>query len=253
MKRTISILGGFAFFLLADSVHAQPVEVDGGLYLGVRGGVTFLKQVDESFFCPEILDDPLTIGVYESFPAQEEVRYLEMNTGYFGAAAIGYTMAFPKSGGDLRFELEGAYRYYKDGETNADWEQFGHVVSNIDGTVTIKSAMLNIYVDFRTPTRFVPYIGLGVGYSRIDVDARLYDAGRAFYGWPFPIVVDQRIYNVSWQAMAGVGYKITSGTIVGLEYRAFRLSNGAFSNLFRYEHLDRLEFDDWLLTLRYTF
>ena len=242
MKRTIGILAGFAFFLLANTVQAEPMEVDGGMYWSVGGGVSFVEH-----------EITLLWGAGGCCAAQTEERFLELNPGWVGRAAIGYTMAYPELAGDLRFELEAARRDYTDGETNSQWTILGQSPARIEGTVKIDSAMFNIYTDFHTPTRFVPYLGVGVGYSRIDIDVDNYDLAMLLLGFPYPMSFKEEIYSLSWQVMLGVGYRLSPGTVVGLEYRSFSLVSNRFLWLLRNDDLGNIEFEDFLLSIRYTF
>jgi opacity protein-like surface antigen len=242
MKRTIGILGGIAFLLLANTAQAEPMEVDGGMYWSVGGGVSFVEN-----------ETTILWGAGGCCPAQTDERFLELNPGWVGRAAIGYTMAYPELAGDLRFELEATHRDYTDGQTNSEWSFSGHGVAEIEGTIKIDSAMFNIYTDFHTQTRFVPYLGVGVGYSRIDIDVDERNVAMFLMGAPFPLSIDEETYSLSWQVMLGVGYRLSPGTVIELEYRSFSLVSNRYLFLFRTDDLDDIEFDDFLLSIRYTF
>jgi opacity protein-like surface antigen len=251
MKRTISILAGFAFFLLANTARAEPVEVDSGMYWSVRGGVAFFEH-EISLNWAAIPDDPLTIPD-ESVVASSEQRFLDMDPGWMAGVAVGYTLAYPRYIGDVRVELEAAYRRYDGGQTNSEWSAWGDVPSDIEETVTISSAMFNVYADIPTHTRFVPFIGVGIGYSRVKVDVRIFDATASRYGVPFPDVIEEQVDSLSWQAMVGVGYNLSSGTVISVEYRSFSLSGSNYLWFLRSNTMEDIILDDWLLSLRYTF
>lgn len=258
MTRSIGVLCGFVLASLSLPAQAQDYyATDGGLYWSVRGGLSQVR--DTTLFGwgriplgdPNLEDDDIAPHI--------EHRNLELDLGYVAGASIGYTFAYPQHVADLRVEAEGIYRFHENGQTNADWiaieagQQIGHVVSDIDGTIQFQSAMANVLVDLHTGSRFVPYFGLGGGLTRMDINALLFDAGRAIYGFPFPIVVDETTYAMSWQAIAGLGWRLSSGTIVAVEYRHFRLANDRFSALFRHEELSQIKFDDLSLSMRFTF
>lgn len=267
MKRLRIFLLGFAVFSLCTPLaQAQDYyESDGGLYWGVRGG---LSQVRSRAWWAWAAVDP----VYDtSVPpnvlapginSHEEWRNLEMDYGFVAGAALGYTATFPESSADLRFELEGIYRKNDDGQTNAQWtptsdnndsDSFLWVVSEIDGSLEVRSAMFNVLVDFHTPTRFVPYIGVGAGISQIVADALVWDPARGAYGYGYPMVVDETLYALSWQAIAGVGYRLSPGTMVTLEFRHFRLAADRWSDFFFWSELADVKFDDWSMGVRFTF
>lgn len=258
MKRTIGILCGLVLGGLALPAQAQDYyATDGGLYWGIRGGLSQVRD-SQNFAWPRIpLGDPASQD--DDIAPHLEHRNLELDLGYVAGASIGYTFAYPRYAGDIRVEAEAIYRYHENGQTNADWiavepgQAIGHVISDIDGTVQYQSAMANVLVDFHTGSRFVPFLGLGAGLTRMDIDALLFDEGRFVYGHPFPIVIDETTYALSWQAIAGLGFRLSSGTVVAAEYRYFRLANDRFSGLFRHEELSEIKFDDFSLSLRFTF
>ncbi|MBE9552849.1 MAG: porin family protein [Proteobacteria bacterium] len=249
------------FSLCVPLAQAQDYyESDGGLYWGVRGGLSQLRQTT-SLDWGGFDDDPATAGVDESMTPHHEWRNLEMDYGYVVGASIGYTMAFPESAADLRFELEGIYRKNDDGETNAEWVATGdgantlagHYFSPIDGSIEVRSAMFNVLVDFHTPTRFTPYLGVGAGISQLELDVLVYDIPRITYGYPYPYWSDETVYALSWQAIAGIGYRLSPGTMLTLEFRYFRLAADRFTWLSQVQDLDSLKFDDWSIGARFTF
>lgn len=259
MKSLRIFLLGFAVFSLCTPLaQAQDYyESDGGLYWSVRGGLSQLRD-KQWFIWPEY--DSLNLGA--TLNAHDEWRNVEMDYGFVAGASLGYTVLFPESSADLRFELEGIYRRNDDGQTNAEWwpvdpcscsVSLGQISSTIDGSVEVRSAMANFLVDFHTPTRITPYFGFGAGISQMVVDVQLSDPGRWAYDYPYPIVIDETLYALSWQAIAGVGYHLSPGTIVTLEFRYFRLAADRYSRLFRHPELSEIKFDDWSMGVRFVF
>lgn len=257
MKRLRIFLLGFAVFSLCTPLaQAQDYyESDGGLYWSVRGGLSQLRQ-KEWFIWPAV-----DMGTYQ-VNAHNEYRNIEMDYGFVAGASIGYTALYPESSADLRFELEGIYRRNNDGSAHSEWWpidpdpaaiSIGQSNAVIEGSVEVRSAMFNFLVDFHTPSRITPYIGLGAGISQIVIDAELFDIGRALYGYPYPIVIDETLYALSWQAIAGVGYHLSPGTLLTLEFRYFRLAADRYSEFFRNEELADVKFDDWSMGVRFTF
>lgn len=258
IRRWIGVLGGLGAAMLAVPAQARESwSTDGGMYLSVRGGLSQVRDSQNFGWGRIPLGDP-TLETDDIAPHLEH-RNLELDLGYVAGAAIGYTFAYPDYSADIRVEGEAIYRYHEDGQTNADWVaqgagiELGHVISDIDGTIQYRSAMANVLVDFHTGSRFLPFLGVGGGLTRMDVKANLFDPGRATYFFPFPIIIDETIYALSWQAIGGLGYRLSSGTVIAAEFRHFRLASDRFSDLFRHEELSLIQFDDWSVSLRFTF
>jgi opacity protein-like surface antigen len=268
MKSLRTFLLGFAmFFLCAPLAQAQDYyESDGGLYWSVRGGLAQTRNlaVWDWYAIEPVYDetDPQNpILLEEGVNSHREYRSLEMDYGYVVGASIGYTMVFPESSADLRFEAEAIYRKHDDGQINSAWyatsdntdsTSLGYETVPVIGSLEIRSAMLNALVDFHTPTRIVPYIGVGAGISQIVAEGYTLDANRSFWEG-YPQFFDEEIYALSWQAIAGVGYRLSPGAMLTLEFRYFRLAADRWSNVFQTDELRDVTFDDWSMGVRFTF
>lgn len=266
MKRSIGILCGLVFASLSIPAHAQDYyATDGGLYWSVRGGLSQVRNLaiwDWAGFDPEYDNANPPNLITAGLDDHREFRSLEMDYGFVVGASIGYTMAYPKSVADLRFEAEGIYRRHEDGEINSAWRALtsrpdsitlGYETVPVSGSLELRSAMFNVLVDFHTQTRFTPYIGLGAGMSQMVASGFTLDGNRFVHGEPFPQFFDETIYALSWQGIAGVGYHLSPGTMVTLEGRYFRLAADRWSDLFQTKELRDIKFDDWSLGLRFTF
>jgi len=75
--------------------------------------------------------------------------------------------------------------------------------------------MVNGYYDFATGTAFIPYLGAGIGVSRINVDASLVGANR----------VNSSGTGFGLQGIAGVGYQLDDNWTGSLEYRYYTLQD----------------------------
>jgi opacity protein-like surface antigen len=227
-------------------------EDDGGLYWSVRGG---LSQVRNSVGWNWGAIDPV-------LNSHSEWRSLEMDYGLVAGASIGYTALFPDSPVDLRIEAEAIYRRNADGQINSDWvptsnidgaASLGYETAEVDGSLEVRSAMANFMVDFHTPTRFTPYVGIGAGISQLVAKGWIYDVNRAVYGYPYPQRFDETLYALSVQGIVGVGFHLSAGTMITAEVRTFRLASDRWSELFQTSDLSKIKFDDWSLGLRLTF
>lgn len=70
------------------------------------------------------------------------------------------------------------------------------------------SVMANVYYDFLNCTSWTPYVGAGMGTSWLK--GKAFDDGKYF---------DKSVYNLAWQVMAGVAYKVNSNWTVDAGYR----------------------------------
>jgi opacity protein-like surface antigen len=185
-----------------------------------------------------------------------------MDLGYVVGVTVGYSFVWPGYAGAIRVEAEAMYRKHDDGEFNSQWTPIsdnadsfsvGHETVPYDGKLDIASGMFNVLVDIPTGTRFTPYLGLGAGYSRIDVDGFTDERNRILFDFDDPDY-DQTIYALSWQAIVGVSFQLSQSLAITLEGRHFRLAADRWSELFFTEELsDSVTFGDWSIGFRVTF
>ena len=260
MKSLRTFLLGFAMFSMCAPLapaNAQ-VESDGGLYWSMRGGLSEVRNITEG-------DDPGYDPIYTSVddgtgtgtfiiivtPGENDhrgTRKLKMDHGWVAGAAIGYTWLYPDSSADLRLEIEGIYRrsvngteevVYRPTSNRPDSVSFyDYTLLSFDGTVSFRSAMINMLLDFHTPTRVVPYIGLGAGMTHMVSKVG---------------AINDDLLTPSWQAIGGVGYKLSPGTMLTMEYRFFQMVGDGWSDLFLTKDLPSIEFEDWSMGVRFTF
>ena len=86
------------------------------------------------------------------------------------------------------------------------------------GDLTITSYMLNIYGDFRSKKRIMPYLGCGLGISNIAIDVN------KFIGLEISDM-DDSASTLALQAMGGIGIKVIDNVIVDIQYRYFKAFN----------------------------
>lgn len=247
-------------FAVPLQAFAAPFERDGGMYWSVRGG---LLQVRSRAHFKWLGYDPVyttvtdpisgataTVLVSRGMQDHSEYRRLEMDYGVVTAASIGYTFLYPENSADFRIEAEAIIRRSAGGETRSDMTATtdrpdsdrldGTRFFPIPGSVELRSAMVNALMDFHTPTRLTPYLGMGIGYSQLLTSDTL-------------LGVNDEIFGLSWQAIAGIGYNVTPGTMVFVESRYFRLAVDRWSEFFGTNELQNIKFDDWSVGLRLTF
>ncbi|MEQ9815278.1 MAG: outer membrane beta-barrel protein, partial [Azospirillaceae bacterium] len=191
VARRSAIPGALAASLLAgtsagtlgqDLFEVDPGNEARGWYLGVAGGGNFVEDLDLR------INDTLTGG-------------LDVNEGWavLGSAGYGFESGF-------RVELETGYRSNDIGELdNADG-----TTSATRGSLDTVTIMGNVLLDLRNPTRFTPYIGIGVGAANTAME--LFDAGGT-------LLVDDDSWNFAFQGIVGVALAITNNLSLTLDYR----------------------------------
>jgi opacity protein-like surface antigen len=85
--------------------------------------------------------------------------------------------------------------------------------TDLTGSILSISAMGNVYYDLQTGTPFQPYIGAGVGLSRVGLDISS------------PTSVSDSAYQFAYQGMFGVLYGFNDRTFLKLGYRYFATLN----------------------------
>ncbi len=155
----------------------------------------------------------------------------EFDTGLAAAAAVGYGL-----GNGFRLEAELGYR-------KNDVDKVGGAAGG--GDVSQWSLMGNVLYDFQTGTAFTPYVGLGLGGVRVDVDG-----GRTFSGGR---TINDDDTAFAYQGIAGVAYSLAPQWKLDLSYRYFASLDPSFKTN------DNLKVDaenrnhTVLLALRYEF
>lgn len=138
----------------------------------------------------------------------------KMKVGGAGALSLGY-----KFNNGLRLEGEVAYR--RNSIHGKDWLKKAHYAdAKLSGSSYSWAYMANILYDFdcfsECLTNVVPYVGVGVGYANVHTHVK---ARNGYEGDSISIKGEKK--GVAGQAIAGVGYRLTDSTTLGVEYRYF--------------------------------
>lgn len=114
---------------------------------------------------------------------------ISFDSGFGGGLAVGYDF------GPARLELEGSYR-----ESDVDKVRTGAGSVKVNADLELLTVLVNGYVDFATDSIATPYLGIGAGYARAEVDD-----------------IDDEF--VAGQLAAGVLFAISPAVSVDLGYR----------------------------------
>ena len=170
--------------LAASLLAAAPAAAESeGLYLDVRGGVTFVEDAD---------------NVANNGSAVET----SYDPGYSAAGAVGYDF------GDFRIEGEVSYR-----EAGVDEVEDGTSSFSADGEVYAIAGMVNGYYDLDLGSSWKPYLGGGLGGAVVGFDNLETDA--------FGDLADDEDFVFAFQFAAGVGYEFTDNLALYGGYRFF--------------------------------
>jgi len=117
----------------------------------------------------------------------------------------------------LRVEGELSYRKNDTDKLSATVSIFGpppvHAETPIDGEIEALSLMANIYKDFETNSVLTPFIGLGVGFSKLDAELE----GQS---------EDDTVF--AYQFILGTGIKVAETVNIDISYRYFATSDPQF-------------------------
>ena len=157
----------------------------GGLYISPKAGLSFEKMNDAK------------MSIYSAF--EFDLGSKNSTVPHVGLA-VGYD--FSKF---VNLRVEGEYMYHA--ETSAD-KFVDEVPFSIKSNVHSLNA--NVYYDFRNSTPFTPYVGAGIGFSRVNTKLSGMLAGsddKTKFTYNFQAGLD---FNFDDHNTIGVGYRYTS-------------------------------------------
>jgi len=176
-------------------------DAEGGkFYISGNVGVSTLVDSDTKVCCP------LSDGLFGEG---------SFDDGSIFTGAVGYLK------GSLRVEGELSHR-------KNDWEAFtsGGTRLVTEGDFSSLSFMVNGWYDFNTNTNWVPFVGGGVGISRMSMKInRVGNIATSF---------DKIDTVLASQFGAGIGYKLTPKVTINLSYRLFGTQKVELEDIYEY-------------------
>lgn len=209
---TYALAGALVFALAPAAVRAadlpepplleapEPVEFGSSWYLRGDVGYKFYRKPDVRYsstkFISEDLDDTAVIG-----------------------GGVGY-----KVNSWIRTDLTLDYEFKSDfnGKLFCPCGPAGDPYSREKAEISALTTLANAYVDIGTWHGITPYIGAGVGASRIKVSNYRFvnpDGSSGSQGG------DSR-WDFSWALMAGLGYEVSDNLIIDAGYRYLNIGDG---------------------------
>ena len=133
----------------------------------------------------------------DNMPNAAGAAKMTYDTGFVGSLAAGYDFANP-----MRMEVE-----FMRLQNDLDRLSYDNVYGNFtEGDLTTKSFMLNGYYDIATGSPWTPFVGVGIGWSKLDLDTPA-----------FPISDNDDVFT--YQFIGGVAYAFNEQWSVDAEYR----------------------------------
>jgi len=121
----------------------------------------------------------------------------------------------------LRIELEGSYRH-SEASQFVDYSGLPPTYSDAEGYLETIGIMTNGFVDMNVGESFTVYLGAGVGAVRAT--RRDLVVG----GVP---VTGKFTHSPAYQLMAGIGYRLSPGMIIGVDFRNMVVNDFTWPNL----------------------
>ena len=215
---------------LAQTAHAAD-----GWYIGLEAGGTLLEDADNRsetdptamagtppgglLVIPGVLILVPDAGMDPSITPGEEVRYeSEFDGGYNVGLTFGYAMP-----GGLRPEVELKYRENQYEALNLQRGFGGANGERVDaeGSKDSASLMTNLWFDFLKGSTLVPYVGAGIGASRVNIE----DLGVAGQG-----SISDHDVVFAYQAGLGVSSWLTPLLSLSLDYRYLATDDPEFQS-----------------------
>lgn len=229
MKKILTILSSVICLLLVSQVYSN--QYDGQYGYPRQSPSPYANQ------CVGRCDDPCVgecvnlwggrfyAGAFGganwlNFRRTDDIK-LKMDVGYGAAVSLGY-----KFNNGFRLEGEVAYRrnHMKNKEGHAynndsyNNDSYNYESFKICGNTCSWSYMANFLYDFDQVSCYwpniVPYVGFGVGYTHINAHVKAHGGNEHIH-------YKGKDNGVAGQAIAGVSYRLTNETSLGVEYRYF--------------------------------
>lgn len=198
------MLAGAAFAALASSPALAAAD---GPYIGIEGGVSF----------PQSTDYDLRLRNGTTAVDYDDAYRVRSKTGYDVDLIAGFKTGMFRVEGEAAYKRSNLKSIHVSGPLLGDvGDIIGGPVTNddfdVDGKVSVASAMINGLLDFGGP-QLGAYVGGGAGRARVSYD------GDKDSAW-------------AYQAIAGVRTAVSPNVDVGLKYRYFRTGRLSFQDDF---------------------
>ncbi len=208
-RRTLA--GGLVFAVAGFAPWAAQADnswTDGSWYVGAQGGVNFVERQKFDIY-------NFGLGVQDG----SKISEVDFDTGWLAGLNFGYAFA-----NGLRPEIEVGYRSNKFDTLYREpvLLLFTGGESEIGGKETALSYMANLWYDFPLGKHWRPYIGVGIGYSDLKIDAS---------HWDNTNLKSDKDGVLSYQGGIGLAFDYDEHWTTSIDYRYFWTERGQFDVL----------------------
>ena len=167
------------------------------VYVDVSGGMNMLEDTDFNFATGVDVENEYDNGVYVA----GELGYNFGKFLFVDNVKIGAEVSYTENDIDVH-----------------NIPALGGAQAASTGDISATTVLANMYHEFDTQTKFVPYYGLGAGFSKIDAEGYGVQAA--------PNALEDDDTSFVYQLTAGVDYMLSDNVDLGLRYR-YLASTGA--------------------------
>lgn len=166
---------------------------------------------------------------------------------------LAYGASTPVKYGKLRGELEFGWNDDTDESGTSSFKVKTPVDLKYNVETSVYSAMVNMYYDIDTGTKFTPYVGAGIGYARVESKVSLPEVGAS---------KKSSDNNLAWQIGAGVSYALNDNISFDAGYRytdygnvkdSYKMNVPPFVGSFDASSKSSVTSHEFLLGARYSF
>ena len=261
----------FVLLVIGLLLSAGPVLAKDGFYMGMDLGVAVAPEMDVQ---TGGFDDWTTDAAPKGFPGvlcdrtiypnlqtpqgacgEDPAKWGPANESFDGGSGILAGLAVGYRLGSFRVEGEYFYRGARYGSTDepgfpddmepdgvwypSESSQYNDGVEDAVDNLISHNVFANLYYDYRSDSKFTPYVGVGLGLARVSVDYRTRwhrnpngDEINVIKPPHGDVELNQRLAGLlsndeatmtdtlfGYQALAGVDYQVSEPLTIGLKFR----------------------------------
>ena len=237
---------------LATISYSGLANANNGFYASVKAGVSDTKMKDNQV---NYFYDDGSYYSHEDYYQHDQSKSIYPNI----STAVGFDFS-RISNINTRIELEYTYKHSTKFEPTSNYEIWTNthnttIYQSKKGTkkfsneLKSQSLMANGYYDFENKSKFTPYLGGGIGLTRVKND---------YINLPFPEYnLSKSDNHFTWSTSIGVSYNVVNSVDLDLSYRYVDLGKFKFGKDFKEfdseETSFKLNSQDYALGIRYTF
>lgn len=242
MKLRLSAAAVLAALFASSAAQAR----DGQFYAGIEAGGMFVNDIHAT------ASEPFDILIPAAAPAAISTAAVGGDSGYFDAdldTGFDGDIVFGYDFGHVRAEFELGYRRAKFDHVAIDEDDFFGGDHDAKGSISSKSAMINVLADIPLGQGFNISAGPGVGWAKIKANPKVDLFGNDEY------TSLQSHKDSGWmlQGIVGVRKELGSNLGLGLKYRIVRSSRSEFDSTIYGDIEGRLTAHSLLASLTYSF